>query len=347
MNRTRLPERNLDVLRAIAVLCVLVDHVLWACNRTLPFVTDWELGRIGVLLFFVHTSLVLMSSMERSGSGRHWVRDFYIRRAFRIYPLAIAAVLATVLFHIPSAVPADFIPPLPRTIASNLLLIQNVSGDRSVMGPLWTLPIEVQMYVVLPMLYLLARKSIYHVLAAMCFAAIAGFAVQYVNVPGLWRLSVGIFAPCFVSGVLAFALLRATPRFKLPAWTWAPLLVTAVTLFIIFGPTPTRPEPGWLFCIFVGVAIPFVRELSDSRLTHIAKTVCTYSYGVYLLLNPAIWIGFVVFAARPVAVQWVALTVALVALPWGAYTLIEHPGIVTGRRLVGTNRSLASSTPAP
>lgn len=346
MSRTHLPERNLDVLRAIAVLCVVVDHVLWACDRKLPFVSDWELGRIGVLLFFVHTSLVLMSSMERAGPRPHWVRDFYIRRAFRIYPLAIVAVIATVLFHIPSIVPAAFRVPLPRTIASNLLLVQNVSGDTNIMGMLWTLPIEVQMYIVLPALYLLARKSIYHVLVAMCIAAAAGFAVQYSDVPGLWRLTVGVFAPCFVSGVLAYTLLRTTPRFRLPAWAWVPLLVVAVPLFLIFGPAPARPEPGWLFCIAVGVAIPFVRELGNSRLTRVARTLCTYSYGIYLLLTPAIWIGFVVFGASPIAIQWTVLIAMLVVLPWSAYALIEHPGIVLGRQLASTNQQLASSTQA-
>jgi peptidoglycan/LPS O-acetylase OafA/YrhL len=347
MNRTHLPERNLDVLRAIAVTCVVIDHVLWACDRRLPFVTDWELGRIGVLLFFVHTSLVLMSSLERGGTGPNWVRKFYIRRAFRIYPLAMAAVLATVLFRIPTIVPAAFIAPLPRTIASNLLLIQNISGDRNIMGMLWTLPVEVQMYLVLPLLFIVARKSIYHVLLALVIGVLLGLAVQYTSVPGLWRLSVGIFAPCFVSGVLAFAILRTKRRFKLPAWTWVPMLVAAIPIFILLRPTAVRPEPGWLFCIAVGCTIPFVTELGDSAFTRVAKTICTYSYGTYLLLTPAIWVGFVVFARLPVAAQWIVFLAALIALPWTAYTFIERPGIDMGRKLAGGRASLASSNPAP
>ena len=62
---------NLDLLRAIAVLLVLaqhvgskmhIEHIAWAPTRC-------PLGLFGVLLFFVHTSLVLMYSMERSGLG--------------------------------------------------------------------------------------------------------------------------------------------------------------------------------------------------------------------------------------------------------------------------------------
>lgn len=347
MTRTHLPERNLDILRAVAVSCVVADHVMWACNRRLPFITDWELGRIGVLLFFVHTSLVLMSSMERGGSGPHWIRDFYTRRAFRIYPLAIAAVLLTVAFHIPTIVPAKFITPAPRTVITDLLLLQNVTGDTNVVGMLWSLPIEVQMYMVLPALYLIARRSILSVAAAFALAVLFGLAVQYAPVPGLWRLSVGIFGPCFVSGVLAYAILRTKPHLKLPAWTWIPILAAAVPIFVVFHPSPDTPAPGWLFCLAVGVAIPFVAELNLSPLTRVAKTICTYSYGVYLLLTPAIWIGFVVFSGAPRALQWVALVAGLAILPWTAYKLIERPAIQFGRDLVKSKQTVAATAPAP
>ena len=44
-------------------------------------------------MFFVHTALVLMWSLDR----RPHILDFYIRRIFRIYPLAIFAVLCALL----------------------------------------------------------------------------------------------------------------------------------------------------------------------------------------------------------------------------------------------------------
>ena len=347
VTRTHLPERNLDVLRAIAVLCVVTDHVMWACGVKPVILSDWELGRIGVLLFFVHTSLVLMSSMERGGMGSHWIRDFYFRRAFRIYPLAMAAVIITVAFHIPTIVPAKFISPLPRAIVSNLLLVQNVSGDTNVVGMLWSLPIEMQMYLVLPVLYLIARRSVSGVLIAFGVAVIAGLTVQYVRAPGLWRLSLAVFGPCFVSGVLAFGILRSNSSARLPAMLWIPVLLAVVPLFVLLNPSPARPVPGWLCCLAVGIAIPFVRELPASLLTRIAKRICTYSYGIYLLLTPAIWIGFVVFGKEPRAIQWLILAIALVLLPWAAYRVIEHPAIVMGRDLVRSRQSLATTAPAP
>lgn len=93
---------NLDLLRAIAVLLVLVQHL---CKRMYVDRIGWiatsSLGHFGVLLFFVHTSLVLMYSMDRSGlTGPSLLKNFYIRRIFRIYPLSILTVLVAFLLHL-------------------------------------------------------------------------------------------------------------------------------------------------------------------------------------------------------------------------------------------------------
>ncbi len=61
---------NLDLLRTIAVLLVLIQHL---CRRLhiehLSWIPTTSLGYFGVLLFFVHTSLVLMYSLERTHLG--------------------------------------------------------------------------------------------------------------------------------------------------------------------------------------------------------------------------------------------------------------------------------------
>src|SRR6201998_4784980 len=95
---------NLDVLRAIAVLLVLTQHL---CRRmqieTIGWAPTSSLGLFGVLIFFVHTSLVLMHSMDRSGlQGVPLLKDFYIRRIFRIYPLSILAIVAALALHLGS-----------------------------------------------------------------------------------------------------------------------------------------------------------------------------------------------------------------------------------------------------
>ena len=85
---------NLDILRSVAVSLVLLDHVLETMSAEHPALQfhpyDWCAGRLGVLMFFVHTSLVLNFSMARlRAGGLDLLRSFLVRRAFRLYPLSI------------------------------------------------------------------------------------------------------------------------------------------------------------------------------------------------------------------------------------------------------------------
>jgi peptidoglycan/LPS O-acetylase OafA/YrhL len=144
---TKLPERNLDVPRAMAVLLVLGDHAIAATGVHATGGWNWAIGRVGVLFFFVHTSQVLMPSLERGGASPDWVRRFYVRRAFRIYPPAVV-VLVAALARLPAHVTFDGwdmvrgFPPC-RTLLSDLLLVQNVTGALDIQGVFWSLPLEV------------------------------------------------------------------------------------------------------------------------------------------------------------------------------------------------------------
>jgi len=85
---------NLDLLRATAVLLVLVSHLLYALSLRHPILessgwADLIPGPLGVWMFFIHTTLVLMMSLERLSAGASVAARFYIRRLFRIYPLSI------------------------------------------------------------------------------------------------------------------------------------------------------------------------------------------------------------------------------------------------------------------
>lgn len=336
---TRLPERNLDVLRALAVLLVLADHLLTIWDVYPQPISRWEIGRLGVLLFFVHTSLVLMGSLEREGRESGWVGAFYVRRMFRIYPLAIVAVCLALVLRIPASIGSRLVlahatPAGAGTVVGNLTLTQNVVGAPDLLSVLWSLPLEVQMYVLLPAGFLIARRGAGSVGAALVGAAGVGLIVRWSGAPGMWRLGVLAFAPCFVAGVLAYALLRAGLRPRLPAWAWPFVLAGCMPLFLLLAPSPETPERGWLFCVGVGCAIPLVPNLTESRFTRAAKVICTYSYGIYLLHEPVLWLSFTVLhGVLPVPLQWLVCAALLVLLPAVAYRLVERPGIQLGKRL--------------
>src|SRR2546423_10724874 len=330
---TRLPERNLDVLRAIAVVSVLVDHLATAAGGHIAW-----LGRVGVLLFFVHTSLVLMGSLERTEGEPSWVGRFYVRRAFRIYPLAIVTILWVLLARWPYTVPRiigdtmTYHAVSPKTIIGNLLLVQNVAGVHVVFAVLWTLPIELQMYAVLPRLFLLARRGVRPVVQALVggvVLAVARLAFRG-RISELWRLTTLEFVPWFTSGVLAYALLRKAKAPPIGA-RWLPLRLVPPSWS--YGFPPRYHGASWALCLAVGLMIPVVRELGTNWLTRSAAIVAKYSYGIYLVHVPALR---VTFAALPNAPAWVLLPVAVVvtaALSWLGFHLVERPGIELGKWL--------------
>jgi peptidoglycan/LPS O-acetylase OafA/YrhL len=98
----------LDLLRATAVLMVVVFHVLLSLGMVAGRL-GWlmGLGRWAVLIFFVHTSLVLMFSLERQSAAaafgwRHYLA-FLLRRCFRLLPLSTIVIAAVVALDLPVA----------------------------------------------------------------------------------------------------------------------------------------------------------------------------------------------------------------------------------------------------
>lgn len=337
---TLLPERKLDLLRAVAVLSVVADHTLRLSTRTLGPVSANELGSFGVYIFFVHTALVLMSSLERSRAVGARVRDFYVRRAFRIYPLAWATIALVLLTRAPVFVDslANITPyrsPTVRELVANAALMQNILGTRDLLAPLWSLPVEVQMYLVLPIAFLLAWKHP----RTLGIVAVVGLGASLVewrvrlttwDVPLLWRLTVLSYVPCFLCGVIAYAVLRRRTLAVVPAWTLAIAIPAAFAVLVCAREFLGTPW-AWLGCVGVLAIILGVRDSPDVPLTRFAKTVATYSYGVYLLHSFAIAWAFVTLRSAPAPVQWTVFVVLLVALPFAAYHMIERPGIALGK----------------
>ena len=231
---------NLDFLRAVAVLFVVFFHIgLVFVKQRLPGGLH-QIGSWGVLIFFVHTSFVLMWSLERQDRGSHGgtlAAAFWTRRAFRIYPLSILAVFVVVLLDSPVAGLRDGHGEMAAMtfgeVASNFLLLQNVTRSESVLAPLWSLPYEVQMYVLLPALFVLVRRlSLVQTLTWWGLVAI--LAQVWHMIPYARAFDLPSYAPCFLAGVIAYRFSRTFPR-KLPFLLW-PLTVAAATAIFLLHP---------------------------------------------------------------------------------------------------------------
>jgi peptidoglycan/LPS O-acetylase OafA/YrhL len=314
---TRGASTNLDVLRSMAVLMVLINHL----TRHYRWNRFDDLGIFGVLLFFVHTSLVLMYSMQRSGlTGASLFRDFYIRRFFRIYPLSILTVLAAVALHLHSDGRGLAFGSRPGALelTSNLLLVQNLTHANSIVGPLWSLPLEVQMYLALPFLFLWRRRSLGWLLALWLACGLLGHFVQ--TIPALGWFTLMLYVPNFLPGVIAFAL---PEKRSLPSFCW-PLFVLLLTGAYLWSPSRRM---GATLCLLLGLALPRFREITFRPLTLIANRIATYSYGIYLGHSFFIWYAFTRHDS------WILFWLMWVIIPVILYHALEHPAIQLGRKV--------------
>lgn len=316
---------NLDLLRALAVLFVLFSHLM----RTLaPSVRGpSSIGHFGVLIFFVHTSLVLMLSLQRMGGADGSVPflAFYTRRAFRIYPLAIFSILCAFV--------SGFSALNSRELWSNLSLTMNLTESKAAIVPLWSLPYEVDMYLFLPVLFLFAVRfrSAWATLSLIPAFAILAFLQLH------WspRLDLVQYVGCFIPGIIAYQL-SWRPRFRWPAALWPVLLIFLAVVFAGGSALQVKPQflLRWSVCLVLGLAASQFRSIPDGRLRSGAAIVAKYSYGIYLLHAFAIELSFVRMVDYPAPLRVIAFVAMMFAFPFAAYHLIEKPGIDLGKRLL-------------
>jgi peptidoglycan/LPS O-acetylase OafA/YrhL len=88
---------QLDGLRGLAVLLVLVGHSAIAFTGVPAF--DWIDGytSLGVQLFFVLSGFLITRILLDAKDRPHYFRNFFARRSLRIYPLYYA-LLGFVMF---------------------------------------------------------------------------------------------------------------------------------------------------------------------------------------------------------------------------------------------------------
>lgn len=141
----RMPRYEvLDGWRGISILCVLAAHMLplgpkkWALNATF--------GAIGMCIFFILSGFLIATTLIYRPS----VRDFLIRRLFRILPLAL--LYLAIAFPLLGAPREAYLP--------NLLFFANWPpywlkwGN----GHFWSLDVEMQFYLGIALIFIIFRR---------------------------------------------------------------------------------------------------------------------------------------------------------------------------------------------
>lgn len=139
MTHGRIP--TLDGLRAVAILIVIGSHA-----KFLP----WQFGHMGVMIFFSLSGYLITTRLlhEYRKTGRISLRDFYLRRAFRILPPATIYISVVALLVSLGVVTCSW----PAIAGALLFYINYIDASGWQVGHFWSLSVEEHFYLLWPCL---------------------------------------------------------------------------------------------------------------------------------------------------------------------------------------------------
>jgi peptidoglycan/LPS O-acetylase OafA/YrhL len=178
---------GLDVLRGIAAAAVVVHHSFsLGGHPDVPGTAIWDgLGSWGVGLFFVLSGYLLCDFFWRPRRQAS-LKVFWVRRIFRVAPAYYAQIALLFLFF---AAPAllmseQGVRQILTQITFTHYYTPNTASSLNVNGALWTLSIEMTLYLVMPLLALFVgwpavrgRRALLWPMTAV--ALLIAFAVGY------------------------------------------------------------------------------------------------------------------------------------------------------------------------
>lgn len=241
----------LDGLRGIAAVAIVALHA-WLYTTTAAQKEDSTLDaiahqlRLGVPLFFCLSGFLLYRAWVvalRDGARPPRLRTYAGRRARRILPGYAAALAGSLVLLLPLTqvrgvnIPDASLLPLFAVFASNL----HPDTVGALNAPMWTLAVEVQFYLVLPLLAAasvwLGRRHWSGLLLAPAVLLVVGtaFNVYAAGRPGslVAATSLPALAPVFACGAAAAVL--ADRRRLQQRWVLAVLATVGVALVILNG----------------------------------------------------------------------------------------------------------------
>ncbi|WP_295388717.1 acyltransferase [uncultured Thiodictyon sp.] len=158
---------HFDGLRAIAVAMVMYEHWIFVardhdtCNKWYDYLFRISLGYFGVTIFFVLSGFlitgILIKGQGLEGRAKsRFLRAFYLRRSLRIFPVYFLLILVAA-WLVKGSCREDFL--WLALYGTNILVFLKQSW----IGPpshLWTLAVEEQFYLVLPILVLFFARNL-------------------------------------------------------------------------------------------------------------------------------------------------------------------------------------------
>jgi peptidoglycan/LPS O-acetylase OafA/YrhL len=292
MSTDGFPRRipSLDGLRAVSIGLVLVQHISGTAGfpiRNLgSLMVLGDIGYLGVRTFFIISGFLITTLLlkEHEKTGTISLGDFYIRRAFRIFPAMYVFVLVMLVAGAMGAIrlqDGDALHALTYTMNYHYLRSWEL-------GHLWSLSVEEQFYLLWPALLLLAGpRWIGHVAAGMILLAPVMRVLAWYFAPSRDDVIMEAY-PCVMDAIAAGSLLAVTRRwFDGVAW-YQRFLRSPLFLAVPVAVALLNPARWVAFDYTLGITLQVVGiTLMVDRVTRVSGDP------VYWLLNSRamVWAG--------------------------------------------------------
>jgi len=346
----------LDGLRGAAVIAVFVYHYGAGGTSHNLFLHGLgvfvKVGWAGVTLFFLLSGFLITGILWDSKGESHWWRNFYVRRALRIFPLYYGSLLLVLLFsalrgEFGSAVRLIWIPALYLQNFPHLAELQTGIHGLTLYH-YWSLAVEEQFYLLWPpLLFLMSgRKQ-----AARLCLVVFGLSL-------LFRIGMCVGNPVWMNyddtlparaGELALGGWLAI-TYRGPSWEslqralpYAAILSAATVFFVAWRDRgfefygPLQLTLG-LLAITIFLAAVLARSLKPGILQRMfsadwLRWVGRISFGIYIFhalflnLYTAITLRLVPVSRGMMfnGIRWLIAAACTVALAWLSFNFMEQP----------------------
>lgn len=300
--RTRFFE-SLDGLRAMSILGVIWAHVWYVSGppyyKALTMMPVLRNGAFGVSVFFGISGFLITTLLlrEQLKHGRISLRDFYIRRTLRIWPLyyATLALYVVLVLTLQRGTGRDhvFFHFLPGYLTFTFTWFAGWQAAGAIFSFGWSISVEEQFYMIWAGVLRLFRGALPVIL--MCLMIVLRMATEFDAMGRVvpkdslaWRMAAGIAVPICIGAILAQMLhserwfVRVRP---LIGHRWAAPL-TLIALILSLAPAADIWEwVRWpLACLLVGACV--IRE--DNGMGWFLRWrpigyIGVVSYGMYML----------------------------------------------------------------
>ena len=294
--------RGLDALRGLAALYVVLFHCWlysfggFPANHG-PRWTGWLLyGHLAVVYFLVISGYSLAIAPARHDWRIGGVLRYARRRAWRILPPYWAALLICLVIAWTVIPQPHSGPPTARSVVVYGLLLQDVVTAPIPNGAFWSIAVEVELYVLLPVLLLIRRRLGALVVLAAVTVPVTVLGVLRPDVSPVDKRTGLTFqlAPLFVMGLVAAGLAAYRRR----PWHWWALLCAAPVVLVMLhnGSVWTVGHYYWidlaigpamalsLAAVASGQPAALVRVLTSGPLRQLGM----FSYSLYLIHLPIV-----------------------------------------------------------